>query len=431
MLVPLIPIIIAALASPAHAYLDPGTGSMLLYALAGVAAALAYLLRGLFQRAANLAVGSRSREIDDIEVHRLVLYSEGGQYWSLFSPVIRALEAKGVQCTYLTSDKSDEGLRHRSSHVTVKYLGGAAISAAALNRLAAELVVMTTPQLGVFQLKRSKHVQHYTHLIHSPTGGLHYKRYAFDHFDSVMCSGPHQIRDIRALERKRGMPEKELLETGLTYYDFMLDDLPCFDQKGDRRTVLIAPTWGPLGLITRYGTTCIRPLLDDGSHVILRPHPQSYVSEWELMREIEDDLKEYHNLTIDRSAAGATSMAASDLLISDLSGVIFDYAFLFSKPVIVVDSDIQRGGFEAEYVEGEIWEVSAREKLGRLIAESELSMLPSIVEQTLQSYRPTAIETFREKSLYNFGSAGETAANQLVEIMARQRNIALPSFRGD
>ena len=45
------------IASPAHAYLDPGTGSMLVSALIGVAAAVAlalkmfwYRVRGLFRR---------------------------------------------------------------------------------------------------------------------------------------------------------------------------------------------------------------------------------------------------------------------------------------------------------------------------------------------------------------------------------------------
>ncbi|MGI9303797.1 MAG: CDP-glycerol glycerophosphotransferase family protein [Gammaproteobacteria bacterium] len=406
--------------SPAHAYLDPGSGSMLLYALAGMAAALAYTVRGLFHRVVNFLAGAGSRDIDSTG-KELVFYSEGGHYWNVFSPVISALERKGAECAYFTSDESDEGLQYDSPCVSARYIGGEARSAAFLNRLSASLVVMTTPQLGIFRLKRSKDVRHYAHLVHAPTDALIYKRYAFDHFDSVLCSGSHQMKSIRELEAKRGVSEKKLFETGVTYYDTMLAKQQTIDvgEKTPGSTVLVAPTWGANGLLTRYGSACIRPLLDSGYKVLLRPHPQSYLSQPEMMKEIEDDLKGFHNLTIDRSPSGAPAMASSDMMMSDLSGIIFDYAFLFSKPVVVVACDVERGGFEAEYVEREIWEVQAREKIGRVINEDDFPLLPAIVDEMLLSFEATDIEEFRKRSLYNFGHAGETAANQLLEILNR------------
>ena len=110
--------------------------------------------------------------IEGIESVELVFYSEGGQYWNVFSPVIDALHARGVKCAYLTSDDNDKGLQYVSPHVIVKYIGGTAMSAAVLNHLDVQLVVMTSPQLGIFSLRRSQNVQHYSHLIHAPTDAL-------------------------------------------------------------------------------------------------------------------------------------------------------------------------------------------------------------------------------------------------------------------
>ena len=200
----------------------------------------------------------------------------------------------------------------------------------------------------------------------------------------------------------------------------MLDELPAIESKKSRKTVLVAPTWGSNGLLVRYGAACIWPLLQDSYDVILRPHPQSYVSEPEIMEKIENDLKGYANLTIDRSTSGERSMITSDILISDLSGIIFDYAFLLSKPVIVLDCTIERGGYEAEYVEREIWEISAREKVGRLINENDLAVLPSIVYEALLSHTTSEIELFRKQSLYNFGKAGACAASQLIDLLRGQ-----------
>ncbi len=406
--------------SPAYAYLDPGSGSMLLYALASIGGMLAYSARGLFHRTVNFFIGKGSGNSQDLKGMNLGVYSEGNQYWNVLSPVIDSLAVKGVKCFYLTSDKNDEGLLHPSPLVTARYIGRDSISAAVLNHLTANLVVMTTPQLGIFKLKRSKNVQHYAQLLHAPTDSLNYKRFAFDHYDSVMCSGPHQERSIRKLEEIRGTAAKELYQTGMTYYDVMLKDILDFDLKVSNKSVLFAPTWGKNSLLDRYGSACIRPLLDSGVEVILRPHPQSYLSQPGMMKKIEDELTLYPNLTIDRAVSAIHSMAISDVLISDLSGIIFDYAFVFAKPVIIIDSAIDRHGLEAEYVDSEIWEISVREELGRLVTQDDLPLLPSIVGDVLQSGTASDLEEFRRKSLYNFGRAGETAAGQLIEILGRQ-----------
>ena len=48
-----------AIASPAHAYLDPGTGSMLISAVLGVAAALALAVKMFWYRLVGLFRGKR------------------------------------------------------------------------------------------------------------------------------------------------------------------------------------------------------------------------------------------------------------------------------------------------------------------------------------------------------------------------------------
>ena len=46
-----------------------------------------------------------------------------------------------------------------------------------------------------------------------------YNYFAFDFFDTIMCSGKHQIDSIRKLEKLRKTKKKNTLQTGLTYYD--------------------------------------------------------------------------------------------------------------------------------------------------------------------------------------------------------------------
>lgn len=67
--------------------------------------------------------------------------------------------------------------------------------------LEADVCVLTTPGLDVLQIHRSPGVRHYAHLVHSATDMAIYKLFSFDWFDSVLCSGPHQMRSLRALGR--------------------------------------------------------------------------------------------------------------------------------------------------------------------------------------------------------------------------------------
>ena len=60
---------------------------------------------------------------NDFENTDIIFYSEGKQYWSVFLPVIKALEKKNTRCAYLTSDKDDPGLEYQSEHYDSKFIG--------------------------------------------------------------------------------------------------------------------------------------------------------------------------------------------------------------------------------------------------------------------------------------------------------------------
>lgn len=54
-------LVMLALAPPAHAYLDPGTGSMIISALIGILAAIALALKMFWYRVVGLVRGRRRR----------------------------------------------------------------------------------------------------------------------------------------------------------------------------------------------------------------------------------------------------------------------------------------------------------------------------------------------------------------------------------
>lgn len=407
-------------------YIDPASTSALLYIIIALVATIAFSLRGYFYRLKNLILGRGFKSSDELGGTEIVFYSEGKQYWNVFLPIIRALEKKEVPCAYLTSDKEDPGLSYHSDLYTSKFVGNLTMTSVYLNKLKAKFVGMTTPQLDVMMIRRSKRVQHYGHIVHAPIDVFTYRKFAFDYFDSVFCSGPHQIEGIKKLEEKRGTQKKLLLETGLTYYDVMLDDLNSITAAEKRNPiVLVAPTWKEYSIINRFGVSFFSSLLKNTTFdIIFRPHPQSYVSFPRLMDELNAFAETEPRLSVDTKPSGTESMAKSDIMISDLSGVIWDYAFLFSKPVLLLKTEFETiEGFEGSELNYPMWEMRERPKLGRIFTEEDIDSIGAIANELIGNPPSVQLEKLRDESVYNFGNAGEAAANQILGIVKRLNNV--------
>ncbi len=406
-------------------YIDPASTGTLLYIIIALAASFLFTVRGILFSLSNFLLGKGFKKQNDFENAEIVFYSEGKQYWQVFKPVILALIRKGYPVVYLTSSKEDPGLTLENTLYKSKYIGNIAITSVYLKRLKATFVGMTTPQLDVMMIRRSKHVKHYAHIVHAPVDIFTYRKFAFDYFDSVFCSGPHQIENIRKLEEKRKTRKKILLETGLTYYDEMIQEvisLPPISKE--RPCVLVSPTWKEYSIINRFGAKFFEYLLADDSYdVILRPHPQTYISFPKLIAEIEERFSNNPRFSVDKERLGTLSMAKSDIMISDLSGIIWDYAFLFTKPVLLLKTDFESiEGFEGSELNPPMWEMKERKRIGREFDENELQNLPKIVKETLNNPCNVNIENLRNESVFNFGNAGEIAAAQIIEIIKSLKN---------
>ena len=86
------------------AYLDPGTGSLLIYALLGIATTLVFALKNVFYNIRNLF---SKNKIKSSEEYGIVFYSEGKKYFHIFKSIFEELIIDKIKSTYVTSDKDD------------------------------------------------------------------------------------------------------------------------------------------------------------------------------------------------------------------------------------------------------------------------------------------------------------------------------------
>lgn len=393
------------------AYIDPGTGSMLFATLIGLIGLAGYFFKGLWLKLRFTLSGGKVKTNED--VIPFVIFSDDKRYWQVFEPVCRELDAHGFDVVYMTTSPDDPAFTSQYKHITSKFIGQGNRAFMKLNFLKATIVLSTTPGLDVYQWKRSRNVKYYVHLPHMPGEMTTYRMFGLDYYDAILMSCQYQIDDVRALERLRKLPEKECRIVGIPYLDEMVKRLENATVTEHELTVLVAPSWGKNSLLNRFGNALMDQLVTSKYHVIIRPHPQSFISEKHL---IEQLMKDYPDLEWNRDVDNFDVLNYSDIMISDFSGVIFDFVLVFNKPVICAYTDFDKSQYDAWWLDTPIWSATAIPRIGPILDKDNLANLKEMIDSALKDQRyKEARNKIREETWANQGMAANLVAKFIME----------------
>lgn len=372
-------------------YIDPGTGSMLFSIMVGAAATLFFLGKAAILKLKIFFSGKKDGSVVDSSFQKYVIYSEDKRYWNLFKPILDEAEKRQIEIKYFVSNDQDPVFQQNYQYVKPEVIGEGNAAFAKLNMISAGVVLMTTPGLQVYQLKRSKSVKHYSHILHMPNDATTYRLFGLDYFDSVLCTGDYQKEDIRTLEKQRGIKEKELVTVGCPYLETLQSKISSLPEETDHPfTVLVSPSWGASALLAKYGEKLLDPLSESGFRIIVRPHPQSKKSEAEMLERLQKRYENNKNVEWDFAGDNIIAMKKSDIMISDFSGIVFDYTFLFDKPVMYVTADLDLRPYDAyDLTEKEngkkIWQFEALKKFGLELKEEQFENIKSVIQNASDS----------------------------------------------
>ena len=395
-------------------YIDPGTGSMIFSLAIGLLSVAWFGIRKVYLKLKYLSPG---REKSDGSMLPLVIFSDDKRYWQTFEPICRELNERGFNITYLTMSENDPVLHVSYPCLHAEYIGEGNKAFARMNFLKATMLFSTTPGLDVYQWKRSKDVRFYVHIPHgandSTTG---YRSFGLDYYDAVMLSGQYQEDAMRELEMLRNLPAKEAVMVGVPYLDKLAERFrisPELPPHG--RTVLVAPTWGASSLFSRFGEAMISALIRTGYHIILRPHPQSFTADKELMEKLMDQFPDSDQIEWNRDADNFEVLRKSDIMISDYSGVIFDFAFVFDRPVICADTKMSTDPLDAWWLGKPLWAVDALPRIGPLLTEDKLPQIKDLIDMALEDHSFTESRHQARDETWAFrGEGAKRAADYLV-----------------
>lgn len=404
--------------STAFAYLDPGSSSALLSTVFAAVGAILYSIKSLFYK----ITGTAQKFDKDIFTDSLVIFSEGKNYWGTFKPIVEELIAQQIPFRYFSLDLQDPGLILDSPFMESRLYRKGPAAFSKLRNIKAPVMLSTTPNIGCdgFPLARPIGVNKLVHVFHAVSDTANYRIGALDYYDSVIMIGKQQVAPLRKIEKIRGLKEKELVAIGLPYLDDLLSKVPqALPPISTKKTVLIGPSWGSKGCFTEYGVDFVVQLAQTNMfNIIIRLHPQSYITEPDLAIQWYTKTKDLENVIWDTEILASESMHKSDILVSDTSSIRFDYAFLYSKPVLTLEIPKEsREEYESRYFQT-TWTEEASKQLGYTVNHSQINDLPKIIQTALDGFSTAHIDSFRETVIENFGCSASPIIQYLTESIS-------------
>ena len=367
----------------------------------------------------------------NLDERSIVFYSEDISSFVHFEQIIHELTEKmGYQICYVTSAKDDPILNSQNKKIKAFYIGSGATRTKFFMELKAEVLVMTMPSLETYFIKRSRvYPVHYVYVFHSINSThRNYRKNAFDHFDSIFCTGPHHVKEIIATEQLYNLKQKNLVTCGYGLFDKLQKNKPVKNQemctKDERKKILVAPSWGKKGLLETKGLELVKILLDAGYHVTVRPHPMT-VRKWsKIVKTIRNEFKYNSNFEMETDVSSFESLYSTYGLISDWSGIGFEYAFVCERPVLYVDVPHKNNNPDYNKISYESLESSIRNLIGVVISPNELEGIPKIIESTYENIDlfKTKVQEVRNKTVFNLGQSGIKGAQEIVKILSGRKS---------
>ena len=285
---------------------------------------------------------------------------------------------------------------------------------------------MTMPDLETFHIKRSRQSVHYVYVNHSMVSThMIYRPEAFDNFDSMLCVGPHHLKEIRARENLYGLKKKFLIEHGYGRLDSIISSMsasghPKPAPSQSRRTVLIAPSWGDNALMETCGAQLVQILLAAGHRVIARPHSMTLRHTPSVVSQLVKQFQDHPSFSMDMDMGSEKSLLESDIIVSDWSGAALEYAFGIERPVLYIDVPKKVNSPDFERLDCPPIEDQIRSQIGAVLSPDRLEEAPGIVDKL--SSEPEAfrarIQELRAQWVYNIGASGTVGADYIASLAA-------------
>lgn len=389
------------------------------------------------------AVGNKARSKEDKKRERadykaffkvankhIVFYSEGAGFYKYFENIIaEILRCTNIVIHYVTSDPKDSvfALAEKEPRFKAYYIGENRLITLFM-KMDADIVVMTMPDIEAYHLKRSKVRKdvEYVYVFHGMFTGLSTLRAgALDHYDTLLTPAPGFEDELRAWNRRTGVPDQKMIPCGYGVIDNMAAQYDKMDKTENAvKKVLIAPSWQPSNVMELCIHDLAEPLLAAGYDITVRPHPQYLRRFPGKMEALVQSCEKYdkERFRFQMGFSSNETVFSSDILVTDWSNIGYEFALATKKPVLFVNTP--RKMVNEQWTEEDIEKYSTdakiRDIIGVALDPSEVRAKAAATADSLIARRgeyADIIENVRRTRLYHFGESGSYGAQYLINQM--------------
>lgn len=366
----------------------------------------------------------------------LVFYSESSGFYKYFKNVIEyLLSHSNVTIHYVTSDPQDQIFERAKNRPQIRpyYIGENKLITLFM-KMDADIVVMTMPDLENYHLKRSyvrKDIE-YIYMFHGVISSMRTIRQgALDHYDTIFTIGDYQEKEIRLLDEIHGLPQKKLVPCGYGLIEDLAAAYENMEKKSNSRfQVLIAPSYQEDNILESCLEPLVRSLLNKGWDVIVRPHPQylkRFPAKFEAIAQSCENQFPKDHFRIEKSFISNETVFTADLLVTDWSGIGYEYALATQKPVLFINTPMKVINPECVELGREEFEFDLRvrkimgiallpEEVGEKAGQAASELLSSPGRYAAQ------IEQIRREHIYHFGESGKFEGQYILHQLTKSKH---------
>jgi YidC/Oxa1 family membrane protein insertase len=364
------------------------------------------------------------------ETKEIIFYSEKSGFYKYFKHVIEyILEHSDIIIHYVTSDPRDAIFQMKHLQIKPYFIDNNRLIPLFM-KVDSDIMVMTTPDLDNFHLKRS-YVKKDVEYIYMPHGLLStnmvINKGAYDHFDTIFCVGPHQIEELRESEAMYDLPPKKMVECGYGLFDDMLADYRnSVIAEHAQKKILIAPSWQEDNILESCLDEVIEQLKDTGCLITVRPHPEFIKRFAGKMNRIVSKYGDHQipDVVLQMDFSSNSTVFEADLLITDWSGIAYEFSYVTKKPCLFINTRMKVLNEDYDKYKAKPLDLSLRDKIGISLDTDQLSSVKEAANQLLnvrgQAYAE-AIQRLVETYVFHIGESGKYGGRYMVERILEER----------
>ncbi len=353
----------------------------------------------------------------------IVFYAENKASINHFNSLIHELtENMNLDICYVTSVKDDPIHENLNPKMRSFYIGDGTVRTKFFLGLKAKILIMDMPDLETYHIKRSKiYPVHYIYIFHSIFSVHSYLRKgAVDNYDTIFCVGPHHKNEIQETEKIYNLKPKNLISFGFPRLDTLLNEKQNYSKNFDTNNnlILLTPSYGKNNLLEICGFELIKILLESNFKVLLRPHFKILKDSKKLISKILDEFGNNPNFSLENGVIPSKLFHSSICMISDWSGISFEYAFTFERPVIFIDVPKKILNPNFHDISLEPIEISYRDKIGFVVSPHELKTIPDLIYKSKNNNLSIieSIKKIRSRTIYNLGESAIIGAQYIQKL---------------